>query len=1207
MANPAQDANAQHLLIRIRLTEEWPGNNIDRLPVEIEAQVNHAAIYPAGRVDIDLTQLNRAEPLPGNEYGRLLGQKLLSSLPFQIALSTLSRADQFRVQLMLEPAAYPLTSIRWERLEFSSLGSRGSLASTEATPFSRFTSVNREETEPKADTPFHLLVLAASPDGLPRVSAFDEFDNLLKACDNMLQGGWLELTLVPGNQNFTEQQWARFQVPHVRPLKGASSLSAIAQVLNTGSPPFSGIHIIAHGRFVENNFELMLEDEEGFLERARADVLISDWNLAALRLVYLQSCQSAVDASEQDKDPRPHVGGLMQQLIEAGVPGVIAMQDEVRMDDAAHFCRAFYGSLLRDGLADRAVNVGRSAIQSYCGNREQASTRWSIPAFATRLVNASLWVESPIRAAQGRLKRQIEAAWTARQLRDLPIDVLVTSKQLLRQRSFQDDNDFQPLTPQASIAVEAKLTLQQIVIGENDTPAFTCVVGARGRGKTQLLERVFLDWFDSMVSGSAPQDSRICFMLRLADCARPAYDPETTLARAVSTFYESRTGTTLDPRVISKRFRENRFVFLVSGDTNVGPGVTEGLNLLRQFDEDSGKKHRFILTLDKNQSGVDSLPDDTQRLIVQPMRAERVRQFLKQGSTQADKTVLQLLEQSALYDLAEVPWLLNEMLEQARRGVLKQSRAEIIKRVVTDGISRFTGSSAASVSSARVREALRRFAWQVQTRRSYSLPEREAYSILQKLRGNSDYPLSGFLTDMIVSCDILAAVSEEGIGFNYPGFRSYFAAEYLYAKPEGERRAYLEDVTAQLGRQSRAEEWRETLYILAGMWPETGDLLRMILSGSLLHEGEQLFIAARCLQEARLQFHGPWSDEPVVRSILSSLLQLASPGLRSATTRNKAIEHLGPLNQGRDEHIKLDSIRPLVSILLDRRRAINNNGGEILAYDYSGTRLAALKALAYSKDRFAQAVRERRQWRVIPDIEEFLSVWANGENVTCDSKRLTVLLQKRSEPVAAMAAFALALARTDDAFDLLSKSFDDPDTDSESLWPLADSLLELTHPAMRQFVTDRLGREGRHEVLAYMIGKLGSALKNSEEQNFLREHLTSENKKLSGRCMQALGELLCSDVLPWCHDWLRREPPYNSYFALQAMRHIGDWESLQLIESLQWNALRDDPNKRLFLDSVRTEVYEAIYWRLAGGLAREVMDPITASQNEKPKTRKAGA
>ncbi len=1198
-----QQSEPQHLLIRVRLAEQSPVCAGNCLALDVEAQVNRSSIYPAGRVDLDLLQLRKLEHAPGNEYGRLLGQKLCGSLPLQNAIVNLSRAAYLRIQIMLEPPGFPLSLIRWERLEFNSLGVKGPLALVQQTPLSRFAAVNREESEPPADAGFHMLVFAASPAGLPAVDAALEFQTLKDACGGLLDKGWLELTFAPGFRGLTDLQRQQLSHPKVHIADGPATLENLAALL-AGKNEFTALHAIAHGRFAGNAFQLMLEAGDGELMPAKSEALISSWNLPALRLIYLQSCQSGISADEAGNDPRPHVTGFMHQLVEAGVPGVIAMQDNILMEDAGRFCQGFYASLLQDGLADAAVNAGRSRIQSGSVQAGDSGARWSIPAFATRLVDASLWVVSPLRTAQQRLARRIEGNWRACSFRELPIDVAVTGKAALEKENVAGVDQLNLVARQSSFLVTAKLALHEAATADG-IPPFTCLIGPRGRAKKQLLERVFLDCLDSSSSTDGRNVSRACVMLRLSDCAHPAYDPLTTIARAVATYHENSTGAVLDLPSLVARMEHESFVFLVQGDENVGRNVAEGLQLLGRFmdNEEARKRHRFILTLDQNELCVSNLPEDARCLLIQPMCAERVREFLRsEDAGAAGRKLLQVLEEFALFDLAEAPWLLNEMLDQARRGTLKQSRAGILGRVIDDGIARFTGSS---VTANRVREALQRFAWEVQNRRDYFLPERQAYEILQELRGNRDYPLFGFLSEMIDSCNILASVTEEGIGFNYPGFRSYCAANYLACQDPARRRDLLEDITAQLGRQSRADNWSETLYVLAGLWDGAAELLSMILSGSLIHQGEQLYIAARCLQEARLRSGNALWNEPIVHSIVGSLLQVASPGLRSVATRRKAIAHLGPLREPK-------AIRPLASIVLDKRRSINQSGQEALLYDYSGARLGAMQALAFSKEAFHRAVLKDPEWSQIPNIQDFFLAWNS-----CSYQPLGRLLESASDPVSDMAAFSLAMARAEGAFDLLTRCFDSSDLQTEALWPITDALLELSDPRMARFIACRLDREDRCEVVAHMIGRMGQAAEGSRECGFLWSHLESPNRKLAGRCLIALGELSCADALPVCRSWLTSKPPNNSYFALQALRGVGEWKDLKLIERLQWNSLRDDPNKRLFLDSVRTEVYDTIYWRLAGGLSREVMTSprLTAvkqtgspkpTQTRPAKTMKAG-
>ena len=91
----------------------------------------------------------------------------------------------------------------------------------------------------------------------------------------------------------------------------------------------------------------------------------------------------------------------MQELVKAGAPAVVAMQDFVRMADAREFNRGFYTSLIREGLVDEAANNGRRQLS------DSVDAAWSIPAVTTRLKGGAVWRESPLRAAQKKLRERL--------------------------------------------------------------------------------------------------------------------------------------------------------------------------------------------------------------------------------------------------------------------------------------------------------------------------------------------------------------------------------------------------------------------------------------------------------------------------------------------------------------------------------------------------------------------------------------------------------------------------------------------------------------------------------------------------------------------------------------------------------------------------------------------------------------------------------
>ena len=82
-----------------------------------------------------------------------------------------------------------------------------------------------------------------------------------------------------------------------------------------------------------------------------------------------------------------------------------------------------------------------------------------------------------------------------------------------------------------------------------------------------------------------------------------------------------------------------------------------------------------------------------------------------------------------------------------------------------------------------------------------------------------------------------------------------------------------------------------------------------------------------------------------------------------------------------------------------------------------------------------------------------------------------------------------------------------------------------------------------------------------------------------------------------CHKWLNDKNIFVfRYYSLQSLRHIGTEQTLALLTQAQWSAENDAATSAsLAIERLRLEVYEDIYWRLAGGRSREVMAPIPQS------------
>jgi hypothetical protein len=356
----------------------------------------------------------------------------------------------------------------------------------------------------------------------------------------------------------------------------------------------------------------------------------------------------------------------------------------------------------------------------------------------------------------------------------------------------------------------------------------------------------------------------------------------------------------------------------------------------------------------------------------------------------------------------------------------------------------------------------------------------------------------------------------------------------------------------------------------------------MVLSGVAFSEGDQIYIAARSLQEARQAFGAGSSEDPVVRSIVSALIYRSHPrSLRSASTRKKAIQFLGPLKEDK-------GIPHLVSLAIKKIRL---NGKGKLTYDYSGVRLAAIKALLYAPDRVLAYVRDDSTWSVNSGLHDTLDAW-----MQFDGSRLCTRLTSEDEAVASVAAFALALTKLEGAHAALEATFLGAGNTEDFLWAVTDALLELGDPGVTTLVARHLDREDLQNQLAYLIGKLGASRASAEEIKYLRDRLDTGDFGLRGRCLQSLAELRDLSVLDRCHHWLINGNTVLRDYALQSVRHIGNEQTLALLTETQWSAADDTVTSgALSFERLRLEVYEDIYWRLAGGRSREIMMPINTA------------
>ncbi len=139
------------------------------------------------------------------------------------------------------------------------------------------------------------------------------------------------------------------------------------------------LYLVCHGVVANGRAMLYLEGADGKREAVNGDEF-------ALRIKELQkpprmavliSCQSAGNGTGDA------LSALGPRLMEAGIPAVIAMQANLRMDTASQFLPSFFDELQKDGQIDRALAVARGMV------RKQPDF-WA-PVLFMRLKSGRLW------------------------------------------------------------------------------------------------------------------------------------------------------------------------------------------------------------------------------------------------------------------------------------------------------------------------------------------------------------------------------------------------------------------------------------------------------------------------------------------------------------------------------------------------------------------------------------------------------------------------------------------------------------------------------------------------------------------------------------------------------------------------------------------------------------------------------------------------
>jgi hypothetical protein len=341
------------------------------------------------------------------KHGRLLRQALFND-PNLIQYFKDAKTNAngiLRIRLQFDPNARKLLDLRWEMLR--DLDDLGFLALQADRPFSRFhytRDFSDYELRPKGR--LRVLVAAANPLELSDPEGFELDSGLYEAGESETR----KMILAPVR---LEQEIPRIQgaLAALKPdvlaqypgSLGPASLENLRTQLRRG---IDILYLVCHGALLADGDgksespHLLLEKADGHYDLIKGEALeeiirdLSVWDRP--RLVVLASCQSggkglapgANDEEEERSYDRGALAAFGPRLVEAGIPAVIAMQDNIQMETNQLFMQAFFEELFSEageGRVDRAAAKARSQV----GGRSD----WWVPVLYLRLSGGRLWHE----------------------------------------------------------------------------------------------------------------------------------------------------------------------------------------------------------------------------------------------------------------------------------------------------------------------------------------------------------------------------------------------------------------------------------------------------------------------------------------------------------------------------------------------------------------------------------------------------------------------------------------------------------------------------------------------------------------------------------------------------------------------------------------------------------------------------------------------
>lgn len=291
----------------------------------------------------------------GKSKIRKLGGKFFKGLSSYLE-SFLPRADdkyQVRLRFKFNEDVPELSNWPWEYLyDHAHMSLQGH------TPIVRYIEYEQRSRSIEIETPLKILFVAANFPKYRKLDLKRELEGIQKTLNRF--SGKVEWDILP-EEEATKKNFQN----------------------KLTESTYHVLHFMGHGTFDNNENQGFLQLSDGPLE----DSILKTWvaNHKTLRMVFLNACRGA------QSDNKDLFTGMAHNIVEVGVPAVIAMQFAVSDEAAINFSKTFYENIIEKNTdLEDAVTAGRLVLQ-----RElKTSLEWGTPVLFLRSDDTTIFTVS---------------------------------------------------------------------------------------------------------------------------------------------------------------------------------------------------------------------------------------------------------------------------------------------------------------------------------------------------------------------------------------------------------------------------------------------------------------------------------------------------------------------------------------------------------------------------------------------------------------------------------------------------------------------------------------------------------------------------------------------------------------------------------------------------------------------------------------------